>query len=437
LRKCEKYFNLYRTVDNQKVEGAALYLNGLAETWYNSLVLDRGVVTWAEFKEELCVRFGEADVADIVEEFNKLSQIGTVDEFLGKFEDLKAQMIIRNPALNEAYFLSSFIGALKEEIKFGVKMFKPVTLRAAIEQARLQEKAIEVAQKKNVMMTKTSYQGGGSSSTKNMGSNPIPTVASGSNYSKHATVNNPRPNTFRLTPEVYEYRRSNKLCFRCGEKYYPGHNCKAKQLNCMRGEEEAILPDEIEVPEPPDLIIEGEIQHEVMEAICLSALSGSNQGVNAILVKGSVKNRVLAVLIDSGSTHSFIDEQAVSETGYVAEYSSPMKVTVVDGNYVMCHTSCPNFSWKMGGKSFKENLRIIKLGGCDLVLGNDWMKKNNPTKFDHEKRCVTIGRKSNKTVLHAIRVEGSLSMISGNVMSKLIKKGQTLIAHLFILGGEP
>lgn len=42
----------------------------------------------------------------------------------------------------------------------------------------------------------------------------------------------------------------------------------------------------------------------------------------------------------------------------------------------------------MEGKAFKEDLRIIKLGVCDLVLGNDWMKKNNPTKFDHEKRCV-------------------------------------------------
>lgn len=65
-------------------------MNGLAETWYNSLVLDRGIVTWAEFKEEPCVRFWEVDVEDTVEKFNNLSQIGTVDKFLGKFEDLKA-----------------------------------------------------------------------------------------------------------------------------------------------------------------------------------------------------------------------------------------------------------------------------------------------------------------------------------------------------------
>lgn len=67
-----------------------------------------------------------------------------MDEFLGKFEDIKAQMILRNTALNESYFLSSFMGALREEIKYAVKIFKPSTLRHAIEQDCMQEKAIEV-----------------------------------------------------------------------------------------------------------------------------------------------------------------------------------------------------------------------------------------------------------------------------------------------------
>ena len=75
----------------------------------------------------------------------------------------------------------------------------------------------------------------------------------------------------------------------------------------------------------------------------MSALFGNNQGVNSILVRGSVKNRTLDVLINSGSTHSFIDDKDVSDTGYVAEYGALMKVTVADGNYVMCHTTCMGF----------------------------------------------------------------------------------------------
>ena len=75
---------------------------------------------------------------------------------------------------------------------------------------------------------------------------------------------------------------------------------------------------------------------------------------------------------------------------------------MADGNYVMCNSHCRGFSWKMQERIFMEDLLIISLGGCALVLGNDWMKKHNPTKFDHERKCVTIGRKANKLVLLGI-----------------------------------
>lgn len=172
----------------------------------------------------------------------------------------------------------------------------------------------------------------------------------------------------------------------------------------------------------------------MLEAICLSALAGNNSGMNSMLVRGIRKNRSLIVLVDSGSTHSFIDAQAVKDTGHVPIYNPPMRVALADGNCVMCNASCARFSWKMQGKQFQKDLRIIQLGRCDIALGNDWMKKYNPTKFDHEKKCVTIGRKGNKTILHAIPETGSLNLISGSSMGKLMRKGQTLISHLFMVG---
>lgn len=70
------------------------------------------------------------------------------------------------------------------------------------------------------------------------------------------------------------------------------------------------------------------------------------------------------------------------------------------------------------------------------MLGNNWMKKHNPTKFDHEKKCVTIGRKSNKLVLQGLPEEVRLSMMSSRTMGKVLKKGQALIAHLFMMSVE-
>ncbi|KAH0767947.1 hypothetical protein KY285_003818 [Solanum tuberosum] len=246
-------------------------------------------------EEELISRFEDELLDDIVEQFNRLFQTGSMDEFLGKFEDLKAQMLVRNPHLNDPHFLSSFIGALKEEIRFAVNMFKPTTLKLAIEKARMQEKAIEVVQRRNNVTTKPATA---------LSQNSISKALGNSAY---------RPNAFKLIPEVYEYRKSNRLCFRCGDKYTVGHQCRPKQLNCLTGEVETDEGVYMEVEDPTyiDLRIEGEIEHEVQEAVYLNALTQSIQGVNTILVSGTMKNRILTLLIDSRSTHSFIDQYTV------------------------------------------------------------------------------------------------------------------------------
>ena len=61
------------------------------------------------------------------------------------------------------------------------------------------------------------------------------------------------------------------------------------------------------------------------------------------------------------------------------------------------------------------------------------MEKHNPTKFDHEKQCVTISRKGDKVIMRAIPEKGQINIISGCAMSRLFTKGQTLMAHLFLI----
>ena len=41
---------------------------------------------------ELCVRFGEKNMSDMIEEFKMLKQVGMVTEYLDKFKELMALM---------------------------------------------------------------------------------------------------------------------------------------------------------------------------------------------------------------------------------------------------------------------------------------------------------------------------------------------------------
>ena len=61
-------------------------------------------------------------MADVVEDFNKLRQLGMILEYQVRFEELKALMLIHNPYLTEAYFVSSFISGLSEELRPMVKV---------------------------------------------------------------------------------------------------------------------------------------------------------------------------------------------------------------------------------------------------------------------------------------------------------------------------
>ena len=100
-------------------------------------------VSWAEFAEDLCERFGENSMMDVIEEFNKLRQEGSVADYQIRFEELRSLMWSSQLALAEHYFVSNFISGLKEELRLMVKMMQLVTVKRAAE-TKLQELALEM-----------------------------------------------------------------------------------------------------------------------------------------------------------------------------------------------------------------------------------------------------------------------------------------------------
>ena len=71
-----------------------------------------------------------------------------------KFEELKSLMLILNPHLTKAFFVSSFISGLSEELRPMVKMLKPRTIKEAAESNRLQDMTVEAVTKQHQLLTK-------------------------------------------------------------------------------------------------------------------------------------------------------------------------------------------------------------------------------------------------------------------------------------------
>jgi hypothetical protein len=107
-----------------------------------------------------------------------------------------------------------------------------------------------------------------------------------------------------------DYRRANNLCFRCGEKYEPSHVCAKKptaELHALTAEEISTELSEhtLELLELQDI---AEATHL---SVSLKAMAGSAEG-GTIRLSATVHNKAMITLVDSGSSHSFINESFLS-----------------------------------------------------------------------------------------------------------------------------
>ncbi|KAE8727404.1 hypothetical protein F3Y22_tig00005459pilonHSYRG00018 [Hibiscus syriacus] len=152
-------------------------------------------------------RFCDKAFVDIVEEFTKLVQKGSVEEYQDRFEELQPHMLLQNPTLGEEFFVSLFISGLRDDIKHRVKALDPKTLSEASRQAKLYELSVDFESKRLRPFVKNPAH-----------SIPLP-------GSKPNQLTLPLKNTSTTTQKqnLIDYRRQNNLCFKCGEKFVPGH----------------------------------------------------------------------------------------------------------------------------------------------------------------------------------------------------------------------
>lgn len=172
---------------------------------------------------------------DVVEDFNKLQQLGTMVEYKERFEELKSLMLVRKPHLSDSYFVSSFISGLRDEIKTMVKMLKPNKVSDAMELAQLQEEALQLQNKSVKLSVKTPVD---PKFGLYKGNTPVPNAYKILHSNAFKGETNAVASTKKISPQEIQFRRNNGLCFKCGERFGVGQQCKNKQLNLMVVDEE-------------------------------------------------------------------------------------------------------------------------------------------------------------------------------------------------------
>jgi hypothetical protein len=113
---------------------------------------------------------------------------------------------------------------------------------------------------------------------------------------------------------------------------------------------------------------------EEAEQLSMNAISGTDTD-STIQLPARVNNLTVLMLVDSGSTGSFIDAAMVSKLGLIPQSRATIHVKVANGQQMVCNSYIPKFNWHTHGVKFEHDMQVLDMVGYDDVLGIDWLKK--------------------------------------------------------------
>ncbi|OIT36196.1 putative mitochondrial protein, partial [Nicotiana attenuata] len=182
----------------------------------------------------------------------------------------------------------------------------------------------------------------------------------------------------------------------CHDKFFPGHQCKPKPLNAMEGEEFCDAEEKL-----PESKLEGE--NEAQEAeVSINVLLGHNKAPSTIKLVGWAKKKKLPILSDYGSTHSFVDPQVVRAY-----------------------------------EAFVFDLRLLKVGGCDIVFGMDWIDTVTPFLLSTRPLGISFYKEAKLITLLGQVEYDPVTTVNERNLDRMVKKGQcNYLAQLMMVSSK-
>ena len=136
----------------------------------------------------------------------------------------------------------------------------------------------------------------------------------------------------------------------------------------------AAFPEEAAVPAPaPPAGQEPAAQPQVS----LYAIAGIRTE-NAMLLPVSVHGHRLVALLDSGSTHNFMNADLLRRLHLSIAPHPTMRVLVANDNRVPCEGVARDVALAIGTEEFTISCYGISLGGFDLILGVEFLRTLGP-----------------------------------------------------------
>ncbi|XP_050133112.1 uncharacterized protein LOC126609161 [Malus sylvestris] len=355
IYKAEQFFSFYGIPDAQRVLTASFHFEGELLHWFRWMDCVNTTPTWSAFTTALCREFGPFAFEDSAEALFKLHQLGPLRDYIAEFHRLAT----RSPEISPLLLRSCFLGGLKKELRYDVKLFKPANVHEAIAIAvQLDSKLTEL---KSVPSRTTTT------------SKPFSNTVTPSSYTMLNTRN---LGIKKLTPAEIQRKRERGECWFCTDKWVSGHKCGLKQLLKMDVLDSDVVENDIEEDQPA--------LHNMELSACAFYGTHGCPPAQTMKVLGQINDRSVKILLDSGSSHNFVDSKLLKQWGWHATNTKSFEVMIAYGGKVTSSGCCRAVELSLEGYHCHTDLYSLPLGGCDVVLGVQWLSTVSPVLWDFQ-----------------------------------------------------
>lgn len=139
-------------------------------------------------------------------------------------------------------------------------------------------------------------------------------------------------------------------------------------------------------------------------------------------VPGVIKGREISILIHSGSTHSFIDDELARELNLAIDGTKTSTVRMENGEKLESKALYSPLTWKVQNWEFQCHLRTLKLCGSEIVLGLNWMSRFCPIMFNFTLGIIKFKHEGTEVNLRSKDTVPDVKMIGVEKMKNLFRR---------------